>query len=285
MTPQRETNVPKAEPTVDPAHPDTRHVCCLSGGKDSTALAFYMRDRVPAMEYVFTDTGKELPETYEYLERAEAFLGKPIVRLNSERDFDHWRKVYGGFLPSARMRWCTRMLKIKPLERYIGEDPTCMYVGIRADEDRLGYMSTKPNLMPVFPFRDEQVNKDDVFRILEEQGIGLPGYYTWRTRSGCYFCFFQRKSEWVGLMREHPEHFRDAMKYEEVKEATGKGFTWNDDESLEELIRPERIRQIDADQEKAATATRKQRPNMRLVQVFDDTLEDENDDGCALCHL
>jgi len=55
-----------------------RHVLGLSGGKDSTALAVFMRDRVPQMEYVFCDTQKELPETYEYLDRVEAYLGKKI---------------------------------------------------------------------------------------------------------------------------------------------------------------------------------------------------------------
>ena len=44
-----------------------RHILSLSGGKDSAALAVYMRDRVKAMEYIFSDTRKELPETYEYL--------------------------------------------------------------------------------------------------------------------------------------------------------------------------------------------------------------------------
>jgi len=57
-----------------------RHILGLSGGKDSTALAIYMKDRVPQMEYVFCDTDKELTETYEYLNRVEAFLGKRIVR-------------------------------------------------------------------------------------------------------------------------------------------------------------------------------------------------------------
>ena len=82
-----------------------RHLLGLSGGKDSSALAVYMRDRVPEMEYFFTDTGKELPETYEFLDRLEAFLGKPIVRLNMDtliptqnRDFDHWLTLYGGLI-------------------------------------------------------------------------------------------------------------------------------------------------------------------------------------------
>ena len=43
-----------------------RHVLGISGGKDSAALAMYMKTFHPEidMEYYFSDTGKELPETY-----------------------------------------------------------------------------------------------------------------------------------------------------------------------------------------------------------------------------
>jgi 3'-phosphoadenosine 5'-phosphosulfate sulfotransferase (PAPS reductase)/FAD synthetase len=75
---------------------NARHVLGLSGGKDSSALAVFMRDRVPNMEYFFCDTGKELPETYAYVQRLEAILGERIQRLNAERDFDHWLWVYQG---------------------------------------------------------------------------------------------------------------------------------------------------------------------------------------------
>ena len=36
---------------------NTRHICGISGGKDSSALAVYMRREVPDMEYFFCDTG------------------------------------------------------------------------------------------------------------------------------------------------------------------------------------------------------------------------------------
>src|SRR5258708_4904831 len=87
-----------------PGRNPIRHVMGISGGKDSSALAIYMRSKIPEMEYFFCDTGSELPETYEYLQRLEAALGKPIARLNSERGFDHWLWVYQGALPSAQMR-------------------------------------------------------------------------------------------------------------------------------------------------------------------------------------
>jgi 3'-phosphoadenosine 5'-phosphosulfate sulfotransferase (PAPS reductase)/FAD synthetase len=267
-----------------------RHVLGISGGKDSSALAIYMRDRFPEMEYFFCDTGAELPETYEYLNRLEAALGKPIVRLNADRDFDHWMEVYQGTLPSPQMRWCTKNLKIKPLEEWVGDDEVISYVAIRADENRLGYVSTKPNIEAVFPFREDGIDKDGVMRILNEAGIGLPGYYEWRTRSGCYFCFFQRKHEWVGLKERHPELFDKAVAYEEKVRyqdtaMQGRDYTWSQGESLHQLI--ERREEIQTKHEAAMERTAKRvKPNRPLLEVLSDALDEDDDEaGCSVCHL
>src|SRR5215216_2235810 len=166
-----------------------RHIVNLSGGKDSTALAIFLRGKLPQVEYLFCDTHKELPETYEYLDRLAAYLQRPIIKLNAQRGFDHWLDMYGGMLPSARVRWCTRKLKIEPFEAYVGDDTVWSYVGIRADEARSGYVSTKPNIHPVFPFKEFGLTIADVERLLEASGLGLPAYYEWRQRSGCYFVF------------------------------------------------------------------------------------------------
>ena len=87
---------------------EPRHILMLSGGKDSTALAIHMRDRVSNMEYVFCDTDKELPETYEYLTKIEYFLGKKIERLRDDRGFDHWLAVTEGIF---RRRICVGVRK------------------------------------------------------------------------------------------------------------------------------------------------------------------------------
>ncbi|ULR53865.1 phosphoadenosine phosphosulfate reductase family protein [Streptomyces deccanensis] len=267
-----------------------RHVLGISGGKDSSALAIYMRDRVPEMEYFFCDTGAELPETYEYLNRLEAALGKPIERLNADRDFDHWMEVYQGTLPSPQMRWCTKNLKIKPLEEWVGDDKVISYVAIRADENRLGYVSTKPNIDAVFPFREDGIDKDGVMRILDEAGIGLPGYYEWRTRSGCYFCFFQRKHEWVGLKERHPDLYDKAVEYEDKVRfrhtaMKGRNYTWSQGESLPELI--ERKDEIEAKHQAALErAAKRVKPNRPLLEVLSDALDSDDDEaGCSVCHL
>lgn len=246
-----------------------RHILGLSGGKDSTALAIYMRDRVAEMEYVFCDTGHDLPEVYEYLDRLEAYLGTQIIRLqNGGRDFDHYLAMYRGFLPSPQARWCTKHLKIEPLERYIGDDRAYSYVAIRADEEREGYISTKPNIQPVFPLREDGMAKQDVLRILDSAGLGLPSYYEWRSRSGCYFCFYQRKIEWVGLLEHHPQLFDKAKQYERADAVTGDRYTWSEGESLEELSRPERLAEIKEEYAREVASADNSSQNRPLIEVL-----------------
>src|SRR5208282_533341 len=87
--------------------------------------------------------------------------------------------------------------------------------------------------------------------------IGLPKYYEWRSRSGCYFCFFQQRREWVGLLEKHPELFKKAMEYEKVDPVTGIAYTWVQGESLAELAKPERVAQIKEEYERRLQASNK----------------------------
>ena len=258
--------------------PEIRHVVSVSGGKDSAALAVYLKETYPELpaEYVFCDTGTELPETYEFLAKLEAVLGKPIQRVNAlqmmkvrekpgRTAFD-WvlKERYGGYLPNPRMRWCTRVLKIQPFEYFIGNSEAFSYIGIRADENREGYqpnkkppaLSQKQNIIPVYPFKDDGIRYPEVEGILENSGLGFPDYYRWRSRSGCYFCFYQQKGEWQGLLKEHPDLFEKAKQYE--KSGGKNKFTWVDGRTLDEL---------EVDQREYP------------VQDVDEA------DGCAICHL
>jgi 3'-phosphoadenosine 5'-phosphosulfate sulfotransferase (PAPS reductase)/FAD synthetase len=254
-----------------------RQIVPLSGGKDSTALAVYLSQMYPDIpfEFAFCDTGAELPETYEYLTRLEHVLGREISRISAlallnlnakpgRTPFDVvLYEHFAGFLPSARSRWCTRMLKIHPYEKFVGTDPAYSYIAIRADENRAGYtgdgkpvlLSEQPNIIPVYPFKDQGVGIADVQRLLEDSGLGAPLYYEWRSRSGCYFCFYQQVAEWQGLKERHPDLFEKAKSYEET--SSGRGYTWVDGRSLAELERLPRH-----------------------------TMKPKRDNaGCAICHL
>lgn len=273
-----------------------RHILGISGGRDSAALAVYMRQNHPDidMEYFFTDTGKELPEVYDFLNRLEGFLGKRINRLNPDRDFDFWLAEYGHFLPSAKTRWCTRQLKLRPLNLWLRDDlekgvVVHSYVAIRADEpNRSGYKSQHPNMLVRFPLRDAGIDKAGVVDLLKDTDIGEPEYYRWRSRSGCTFCFFQQKIEWVRLMEEHPEAFEEARAYEKTAEEHGSPFTWSDGESLDDLAKPERVEAIKADYEKRrARAMRAVRPNplsARSEPSIDEIFGVSEGNSCVVCH-
>jgi 3'-phosphoadenosine 5'-phosphosulfate sulfotransferase (PAPS reductase)/FAD synthetase len=261
-----------------------RHILSVSGGKDSAALALHMRGRVPEMEYVFCDTGEELRETDDYLQRLEAVLGKPITWLNPDRPFRHYLDMYSGVLPDPRTRWCTRMLKIRPFERYVGDDPVISYIAIRFDErERKGYISTKPNIEVRYPFIENRMTREDVLSMLRESGLGLPSYYSWRSRSGCYFCFFQQRIEWVGLLENHPDLFEKAKELEKHDPVTGKRFTWVQGESLDELARPERITQIKRDSSNRAAHTK--HAQRSLMDIFGDNDDDDAEMPCLICRL
>lgn len=163
-----------------------RHLLGISGGKDSAALAIYMKDNYPNLdiEYYTCDTGKELNETYELIKNLEVYLGKKIALLQSangsDKDpFDYWLAKFGGYLPSSSSRWCTKKLKLEPFENFIGNDPVISYVGIRGDEDREGYISKKTNIQSIFPFRKNIWSEDVIAKCLQNNNIeSLVKYYS-----------------------------------------------------------------------------------------------------------
>ncbi len=375
-----------------------KHVIGISGGKDSAALAIYLNKKYPKLDvtYYFCDTGKELDETYQLIKNLEIYLGKKVAHLTAKEPeqaganpFDFYYKAFRGYLPSSQARWCTKKMKLEPFEEFVGDSPVVSYVGIRGDEDREGYISKKPNIQSIFPFRrniwsedvinrvldnnnistiaelyskqlkgtalkraldsvqkpfaedkhykevtsrnrKEKLNslldagvipfnqvvfgflkstdyplaltedypllnnedvlvREDIFKILEESGVGIPGYYHKkeyevdgkkgeyaRSRSGCYFCFFQQKIEWIWLYEQHPDLFEKAMKYENEKE----GFTWNQNESLKDIIQPRRMEHIKKEHLRR-DGKEKSAKSKFLIDILDNT----EDTGCTACFI
>ena len=92
---------------------------------------------------------------------------------------------------------------------------------IRADEKRDGYISTKPNITPIFPFKEDGITKDDVMKILtiavSECLDTTRGQLVW-----VLLLLLSEKVEWVGLKERHPDLFDSAKSYEKLDE----GYTW-----------------------------------------------------------
>ncbi|WP_033916653.1 phosphoadenosine phosphosulfate reductase family protein [Campylobacter sputorum] len=279
------------------------HVVSISGGKDSAALAIYLKNKYPSIkfEYLFFDTGEELQDTYDYLRDLENLAGIEVQRLKPKKSFKELLMEHNDFLPSPMERWCTRKMKLETflnkMKEY-SEYQIYNYIGIRADENRDGLVPTQENITTVMPFKDDGITLDDVKRILNDIGLGLPKYYDaiydekydieyFRSRSGCYFCFFMRQIEWVWLYEQRPKEFKKAMEFEKD------GYSWIKGMPLSELIKPENIDKIKKSY-KRMEEIRKNQPikngtmmqEMEFISKHDKMIYDiEKDKLCTMCTL
>jgi len=238
-----------------------QHIIPISG-KDSLAAYIVQKSKGGDYQAIFNDTGLELPETYQWLDKVEVSLGIKIKRIGK----DLTEIIYEqGILPSPKVRFCTRLSKIYPMEDYFGKEPTTVYFGIRADEKRIGYQTSKrANITPRYPLVEEGININGVYSILDNLNLMPPSFhwveiynrvvdevgfniigelsrqekqvlFSWRSRPNCYNCFYQRQYEFIGLWEHHPDLFEEACQLE--NEVGADGFTIRTNGSLRELIK------------------------------------------------
>lgn len=87
---------------------------------------------------------------------------------------------------------------------------------------------------------EDGVTKEDMLRILNASGVGLPSCRRWRRLPDCYICFFQNPSRVARALENHPDLYEQALQSEKPEE----GFTWIENESLANLRRPERAEEV-----------------------------------------
>ena len=189
-------------------------LCPVSGGIDSTAVAIIMAVLYPQVPvtYVYTGTGIDADGTDDVLSGIERLSGRPVLRIKPGKDLLDIAIEQGNFLPSQRQRWCTQITKIKPFKNFMSalnqKHPDAEFVslvGIRADEpEREGVSWTEGNIRSVFPLQELGLVKADVNRIVQEI-LGIPTYYSQKSRSGCFVCIFSRRSEVIGMLNRMPE--------------------------------------------------------------------------------
>ena len=228
-----------------PSRINLRHIIPISG-KDSAATALVQLVRAPDLpyEFIFCDVEMELPETYAWLTDVEKTLGITIKRVGESLEKIIVEK---NMLPSHGTRFCTQLGKIFPIRDFIGSDYAVQYVGIRADEDgRVAKHHGPENIISKYPLIEMGLGIQHVYQILEHRGIVPPSFFwqklynaviygidssarnivenlkpwtkamlfSWRSRSNCFNCFYQRRYEWVGLLEHHPELFARAEQLE-----------------------------------------------------------------------
>ena len=196
----------------------------VSGGKDSLAVCLHFDEQGYEYKRVFSDTGWEHPQTYEYLQYLETVIGKiDYVKRIVEVDDQHKAFVDSiekdlGFespfvrlvmqymcLPNARRKFCTPRLKVDPIASYLNDlDDPINVVGIRHDE------SNKREKMNEWEWFDHfdcytwrpilSWSFDDVANIHKRHNVNPnPLYLNGHNRVGCYPCIYANKGDLKNL--------------------------------------------------------------------------------------
>lgn len=235
-------------------------VFSYGGGVQSNAvLALQALGRLPQPYdlFLFANVGadSENPATLEYVENvAKPFAARHgiqflelqrvkrdgTVETLSDRIFADNRTVpipayMSGGAPGNRT--CTTDFKIRVIDRWIkqsGFTHAVVGLGISIDEYQrmrgeewhdmngskpLGFMKRREH-----PLIDMRLTRKDCKAVVSEAGLPVP------PKSACFFCPFQKRSEWVELKREQPELFAKAVEIERVinekRGAIGKDYVY-----------------------------------------------------------
>lgn len=184
-------------------------------GVNSTAIIarFLLGELEGKPEIVFGDTGGELPETYAYIDQVRAILepqGWKVTILEPSGEYGKYYRpsIQGKTLyeflwskrtvPGIKWRDCTRGYKIDPLKRY--SQGRIKLIGICADELK------RIKEDAIYPVRD--YTREECKDLIAQ--AGLPPAH----KTGCWFCPFQPKRQWIELYDNHPDLWQKAVDLE-----------------------------------------------------------------------
>ncbi|PMD97696.1 Nin-like protein [Siphonobacter sp. BAB-5405] len=174
---------------------------------------------------VFANTGKERPETLDFVHECDVRWDLNLIWLEydpiakfrivsyetASRNGEPFNRLIEKrkYLPNVVARFCTGDLKVKPIKKYIqslGFKNWDNAMGIRYDEPlRWGKMlqNTQPepwfNILPLY---EDGIMKDDVFRFWRKQGFDLQ---LESHQGNCDLCFMKGRKKITQLIRENPD--------------------------------------------------------------------------------
>ena len=192
------------------------YVVSYGGGIDSTAMIiFILKNGLPLDYVVFSDTGDEMPETYEYLEVMRKYLKRRnipfvIVKVRNNTSLSD-RCLKRKVVPSQIWRWCTRDMKVTPIHAFYRKlhSHIYQYMGIDFEEVRRMKPPKVDYVTNLYPLVDFKLKRADCIKIIKKARLPVP------VKSGCYLCPFNNMDRWEEIYTNHPHLYKYAMKVEE----------------------------------------------------------------------
>lgn len=213
------------EAIMNPYHFTDKTVVSFSGGRSSAFLLYKIMeahnfDLPDYIKVIFCNTGKEMPQTLDFVEDCSYNWNVPIVWLeyNGKRTFkevnyetasrngEPFEKLITdrSYLPNSMARFCTSELKVLTIERYMDcEFDTA--VGIRGDEPRrVAKMRAKDGYH--VPLADDNVTEVDISMFWQEQTFDLQlPKAEFNTLSNCDLCFLKGTKIKKSIIEHKPE--------------------------------------------------------------------------------
>ena len=219
--------------------PEGNVLISFSGGRTSGYMLHQILaengDLPERCKVVFANTGREMPETLDFVQECSERWRVPItwveyrrtdkhsfteVNHNSaSRDGEPFEALisYHKRVPDSVRRFCTQRLKIMPTNYYlksIGWKNWSNAVGIRADEARRIKPSPVKYIKYWHPLNTDEIRKPDVLEFWGKQRLAFGFDLNITTTSNCDGCFLKSEANRAAMWRSHPERMQWWVKME-----------------------------------------------------------------------
>ncbi len=198
-------------------------VVSFSGGKDSL-VSLHLTLSVVEPYILFNDTGIELPETVETVNKVSDRLGVELNVASAGEAF--WYAVRKVGPPGRDYRWCCKVTKLVPIARYTRQRWPNGFLNVvgqrafesldRAKSPRVWRNKWVPHALSMTPIQDW--GQLDVWMYIYDNNLvdlANPLYFKGFPRIGCFMCPACTLSEFELVKKTHPELW---AKWEEVLE-------------------------------------------------------------------
>jgi len=213
--------------------PDCNVQISFSGGRTSAYMLHEIlkaNDGLPDNAVVaFQNTGKEMPQTLDFVQQVSEQWNVPIVWLEYDitdegknsfkvvshnsasrngEPFEQLLQTKGNYLPNQAQRFCTQQMKVLTIKRYLvsqGWKKWTNTVGIRADEAHRVKPSKDNRWTNWFPLNDAQVSVQDVNQFWKQQPFDLR---VMKGGGNCDGCFLKSEATLAAMWREHPDRMQ-----------------------------------------------------------------------------